>query len=177
MFHLALGQFFWALLFDDCDGEMGRSVRALERASMIGAVMGFFMSLSVGLTQFSMTNLVEPDRGSHRPLCQRGLERSGRWGDRAGVGCWEQGMSRSENPAGPGVREVARSIGPDAIRSSSSKDKQVVVTCLLSPQFPRNEGGTEPCAIPSVHEPGLCVGSRMYPRGGLQRAVLGRTFP
>ena len=58
MFHLALGQFFWALLLTIVMVKWA-GVSGFGKGLMIGAVMGFFMSLSVGLTQFSMTNLVD----------------------------------------------------------------------------------------------------------------------
>jgi hypothetical protein len=58
MIHLALGQIVWAVLLTVVMGKWA-GVSGLGKGMMIGAVMGFLMSLSVGLSQFSMTNLVE----------------------------------------------------------------------------------------------------------------------
>jgi hypothetical protein len=56
LFHLGLGQFFWALLLAIVIARYA-GVSGFLEGLKIGAVLGFFMSLSVGLSQFSMTNL------------------------------------------------------------------------------------------------------------------------
>jgi len=56
--HLALGQFFWAVLLAVVIGKYAGESGFMAGVK-IGAVVGFLMSLSVGLTQFSMTNLFD----------------------------------------------------------------------------------------------------------------------
>ena len=58
MVHLALGQIIWAVLLTVVMAKWA-GVSGFGQGMMIGAVLGFLMSLSVGLTQFSMTNLVD----------------------------------------------------------------------------------------------------------------------
>jgi hypothetical protein len=55
---LALGQFFWAVLLTLVIGKWA-GVSGFAQGLKIGAVVGFFMSLSVGMSQFSMTNLID----------------------------------------------------------------------------------------------------------------------
>jgi len=57
-FHLALGQFFWGVLLAVIIARYA-GVSGFVPGLRIGALVGFLMSLSVGLTQFSMTNLVD----------------------------------------------------------------------------------------------------------------------
>jgi len=57
-FHLGLGQFFWAVLLAVVIVNYAR-VSGFGPGLRIGAVMGFLMSLSIGLNQFSMTNLLD----------------------------------------------------------------------------------------------------------------------
>ncbi len=56
--HLFLGQFFWGVLLAYV---IQRSVggAGLAAGAKIGAILGFLLSLSVGLNQFSMTNLMD----------------------------------------------------------------------------------------------------------------------
>lgn len=57
-FHLALGQFFWAVLL----GMIIKSyagVTGFVQGLKIGASVGFLAFLSVGLTQLSMTHLLD----------------------------------------------------------------------------------------------------------------------
>jgi hypothetical protein len=58
MVHLALGQIIWAILLTVVMGKWA-GVSGFGKGVMIGAVMGFLMSFSVGLTQFSMSNLFD----------------------------------------------------------------------------------------------------------------------
>ena len=58
MVHLALGQIVWAVLLTVVMDKWA-GVSGFGKGLMIGAVMGFLMSLSVGLSQFSMTNLAD----------------------------------------------------------------------------------------------------------------------
>jgi len=58
MVYLALGQIIWAVLLTVVMGKWA-GVSGFGKGMMIGAVMGFLMSLSLGLTQFSMTNLFD----------------------------------------------------------------------------------------------------------------------
>lgn len=58
LLHLALGQFFWGVLLAVVIARYA-GVSGFVHGLRIGALMGFLMSLSVGLTQFSMTNLVD----------------------------------------------------------------------------------------------------------------------
>jgi len=58
LFHLALGQFFWGVLLVVVIARYA-GVSGFVPGMRIGALMGFLMSLSVGLNQFSMTNLVD----------------------------------------------------------------------------------------------------------------------
>ena len=57
-FHLALGQFFWAVLLAVIIARYA-GVSGFLPGARIGALMGFLMSLSVGLNQFSMANLAD----------------------------------------------------------------------------------------------------------------------
>jgi len=58
MVYLALGQIVWGVLLTVVMAKWA-GVSGFGQGMMIGAVLGFLMSLSVGLTQFSMTNLVD----------------------------------------------------------------------------------------------------------------------
>ena len=58
LFHLALGQFFWGVLLTVIIARYA-GVSGFVPGVRIGALMGFLMSLSVGLNQFSMANLVD----------------------------------------------------------------------------------------------------------------------
>jgi len=58
LFHLALGQFFWAVLLAVVIARYA-AVSGFLPGSRVGALLGFLMSLSVGLSQFSMANLVD----------------------------------------------------------------------------------------------------------------------
>ena len=57
-FHLALGQYFWALLLTVIIGRWA-GVSGFAEGLKIGALAGFLMSLSIGLNQISMTNLLD----------------------------------------------------------------------------------------------------------------------
>jgi hypothetical protein len=56
--YLVLGQYLWAVLLTVVIGKWA-GVSGFGPALKVGAVLGFLMSLSVGLTQFSMTNLFD----------------------------------------------------------------------------------------------------------------------
>jgi hypothetical protein len=56
--HLAIGQYFWGLLLAVVIGRWAK-VSGFGAGMKIGAVMGFLMSLSVSLNQYSMTNLFD----------------------------------------------------------------------------------------------------------------------
>ena len=58
MFHLAISQIVWAILLTVVMGKWA-GVSGFGKGLMVGAVMGFLMSLSVGLSQFSMMNLAD----------------------------------------------------------------------------------------------------------------------
>lgn len=58
LFHLALGQFFWGVLLAVIIARYA-GVSGFVPGVRIGALMGFLMSLSVGLNQFSMANLAD----------------------------------------------------------------------------------------------------------------------
>jgi hypothetical protein len=58
MISLALGQFFWAVLLTTIIGTWA-GVSGFGTGFKIGAVFGFLTSLSVGLTQYSMANLMD----------------------------------------------------------------------------------------------------------------------
>ena len=58
MLHLALGQIIWAVLLTVVMAKWA-GVSGFGPGMKIGAIMGFLMSLSVGLTQFSMANLLD----------------------------------------------------------------------------------------------------------------------
>ena len=58
MILLALSQIIWAVLLTVVMGKWA-GVSGFGRGMMVGGVMGFFMSLSVGLSQFSMMNLFD----------------------------------------------------------------------------------------------------------------------
>ena len=58
LLHLALGQFFWGVLLAVVIARYA-GVSGFVPGLRIGALMGFLLSLSVGLTQFSMANLVD----------------------------------------------------------------------------------------------------------------------
>jgi hypothetical protein len=58
MVYLALSQIVWAVLLTVVMGKWA-GVSGFGKGLMIGAVMGFLMSLSVGLSQYSMMNLVD----------------------------------------------------------------------------------------------------------------------
>ncbi len=58
MFHLGLGQLFWGILLAIVIGRFAGKTGFVEGLK-IGAVLGFFVSLSIGLTQFSMTYLFD----------------------------------------------------------------------------------------------------------------------
>ena len=57
-FHLGLGQFFWGVLLAVTIGRWA-GVSGFMPGLRVGALLGFLMSLSVGLTQYSMTNLFD----------------------------------------------------------------------------------------------------------------------
>ena len=56
--HLILGQFFWGVLLAVVIARYA-GVSGFGEGMKIGALLGFLMSLSVGLTQFSMTYLFD----------------------------------------------------------------------------------------------------------------------
>ena len=58
MVHLALSQIVWAVLLTVVMGKWA-GVSGFGKGLMIGAVMGFLMSLTVGLSQFSMMNIAD----------------------------------------------------------------------------------------------------------------------
>jgi len=58
LFHLALGQFFWAVLLAVVIARYA-GVSGFLPGLRVGALLGFLMSLSVGLSQFSMANLAD----------------------------------------------------------------------------------------------------------------------
>ncbi|MCJ7630002.1 MAG: hypothetical protein MUO50_16625 [Longimicrobiales bacterium] len=58
MLHLALGQIIWAALLTVVMAKWA-GVSGFGPGMKIGAIMGFLMSLSIGLNQFSMTNLFD----------------------------------------------------------------------------------------------------------------------
>lgn len=58
MLHLALGQVIWAVLLTVVMAKWA-GVSGFGPGMKIGAIMGFLMSLSIGLSQFSMTNLFD----------------------------------------------------------------------------------------------------------------------
>ena len=57
-FHLALGQFFWGVLLALIIARYA-GVSGFLEGLKIGALVGFLMSLSIGLNQLSMTNLFD----------------------------------------------------------------------------------------------------------------------
>lgn len=58
LIHLALGQWVWGVFLAVAIGRWART-EGFASGLKIGATAGFLMSLSVGLTQFSMTNLFD----------------------------------------------------------------------------------------------------------------------
>ena len=87
---LSLGQFLWAVLLAVVIGIYAR-VAGFGPGFKIGALLGFLMSLSVGLTQLSMTNLFDLTTALTDPLV------SGLWsGLGGGVIGWVLGGGREK---------------------------------------------------------------------------------
>ena len=80
----------------------------------IGAIMGFLISLSVGLSQFSMTNLVDLTTVLTDPLCPgSGVASAEAWWD----WCWEA-VTRRLRPCFWGAWLVRSGRGPHDLSSA-----------------------------------------------------------